>query len=165
MAGALMTEPFRKPTWNFDEKTALQLYSAATRLDGVAGVYPPTDTGSSGLAVAKAAKQAGYITAYHHAFGLQHALEALVLTPVIVGIDWLDSFDKPGRNGLVKITASSRVRGGHEIEAFGLDVDARLIWFYNSWTAQWGLNGTFCMSWDDFDQLLQNNGDCTVPVR
>jgi hypothetical protein len=165
MAGALVTEPFHRPTWNFDERTALQLYSTATRLDGIAGVYPPTGTGSSGLGVAKAARAAGYISAYHHAFGLQHAIEALVLAPVIVGIDWLDTFDKPGRDGRVKITSVSRVRGGHEIEAFGLDVDARMIWFYNSWGTAWGLNGTFCMSWDNFDQLLQAQGDVTVPVR
>ena len=49
---------------------ALALYSSATRLDSVPGHYPPDDTGSSGLAVAKAAKAAGYIRSYTHAFGL-----------------------------------------------------------------------------------------------
>lgn len=165
MAGALMTDPLRQPSWSFDEKTARDLYSAATHLDGIAGVWPPTDTGSSGLAVAKAAKAAGYISAYHHAFGLQHALEALVLTPVIVGIDWLDTFDKPDRNGQVHVTSHSQVRGGHEIEAFGLDVDKKLTWFYNSWGPEWGLQGSFSLSWHDLDLLLQAQGDVTVAVR
>jgi hypothetical protein len=165
MAGALMTDPLRQPSWSFDEKTARDLYSAATHLDGIAGVWPPTDTGSSGLAVAKAAKAAGYISAYHHAFGLQHALEALVLTPVIVGIDWLDTFDKPDRNGQVHVTSHSQVRGGHEIEAFGLDVDMKTVWFYNSWGPEWGLQGSFSLSWHDLDLLLQAQGDVTVAVR
>ncbi len=68
--------------------------------------------------VCRAAKQLGMITAYHHAFGLQHALQALVLRPVITGINWYTSFDTPDpQSGVVAIAPGATVRGGHEIVA------------------------------------------------
>jgi hypothetical protein len=83
MAGALMTEPLWRKGRKLDEVQARILYGMATKLDGLPGTFPPDDTGSSGLGVAKAAKALGYISAYHHAFGLEHALAALTLGPVI----------------------------------------------------------------------------------
>src|ERR1700730_1472287 len=84
-AGLLMTQPLFTAARVLGETDAVGLYSEATRLDRIRGTYPPDDTGSSGLAVMKAAKLKGYISGYAHAFGLQHALEALVLSPVITG--------------------------------------------------------------------------------
>ena len=81
----------------------------------------------------KAAKQLGWITAYSHAFGIQHALEALVLRPVITGVNWYTSFDTPDQNGLVAIAPGATVRGGHEVVADGIDADNQLVWFWNSW--------------------------------
>src|SRR6478609_3573621 len=46
------------------EAAAVELYSAATRADNVPGHYPPVDTGSSGLAVCRAAVRAKYLRAY-----------------------------------------------------------------------------------------------------
>lgn len=61
-AGAKNTEPMYHSgsAHILYETGAVDIYSLATRLDGVTdGYYPPTDTGSSGLAVAKAMKQEG----------------------------------------------------------------------------------------------------------
>lgn len=117
MTGLLDTAPFSHSRLSM--KCALKLYSYATTVDSEPGQYPPTDTGSSGLAVAKAAQHYGYITAYSHAFGLQHALEALTLGPVITGIPWYSGFDEPDHNG--HVTISGDIRGGHEVEVLGLD--------------------------------------------
>src|SRR6476659_657963 len=47
--GLLMTEPFASgPTYTLAD--VHDFYSAETRIDGVCGVYPPDDTGSTGLA-------------------------------------------------------------------------------------------------------------------
>jgi len=146
------------------EANALTLYELETRLEGQP--YPPNDPGGTGLMVCKAAKQMGLITSYHHAFGIQHALEALVLRPVIFGITWMSSFDQPNDvNGLVEITSTATVRGGHEVCGDGIDVDNKLIWLWNSWGTNWGLGGRFCMSFDTMAQLLENYGDCTVPIK
>lgn len=162
MAGLLMTEPYHQGPWAFTEKEAISLYSEATKLDGVRGNYPPTDTGSSGLAVAKAAKNRRYIVAYAHAFGLDHALAALVLGPVIIGINWYSSFDAPDPHGLVSIAHGAYVRGGHEVELVGLDTGTQQVLAVNSWGVDWGNQGTFSFSWTDFDRLLHEHGDVTT---
>lgn len=163
MAGLLMTEPVHTPTiGTLRELDAVDLYEWATHHDGIAGAYPPQDTGSSGLAVTKAAKARGWIASYRHAFGLAHALEALTLRPVIAGIAWYDSFDSPGPGGLVAISPRAQVRGGHEIEVVGVDTDTKQIRCWNSWGASWGDGGAFSMGWETLDQLLHAQGDITT---
>jgi hypothetical protein len=158
-AGVLMTDPFFVTGRTLDESDAVTLYEKATHLDSITGSYPPDDTGSSGLAAMKAAKALGYITGYQHAFGLQHALEALVLAPVITGVSWYEGFDNPDSTGLVTISGS--VRGGHEFEVVGIDADARTVRACNSWGSDWGDHGYFQFSWDTWDQLLHEQGDVT----
>ena len=99
MAGVLMTEPLWKPGRNLTETDAVKLYKAATKLDNIPGNYPPTDTGSSGLAVMKAAVNAKYIVGYAHSFSLDQLLGSLSLRPGILGINWYDSFDAAKPDG------------------------------------------------------------------
>lgn len=162
MAGLLDTAPFTHS--HLSERTAVKLYELATTLDDIDEAYPPTDTGSSGLAVAKAAKQLGYITSYAHAFGLAHALDALVIAPVITGIPWFDSFDAPDvtDGGLITITPNAGIRGGHEVEVLGLDVVKQRVRIPNSWGVEWGDHGYCELSWDDWGQCLANDGDVTT---
>ena len=159
-AGVLMTDPLFMTGRSLSESDAVVLYEKATHLDRIKGVYPPDDTGSSGLAVMKAAKALGYITGYQHAFGLQHALEALVLAPVITGVSWYEGFDEPDADGNVAISGS--IRGGHEFEVVGIDAEARTVRACNSWGADWGDHGYFQFSWDTWDQLLHKRGDVTT---
>ncbi len=137
----------------------MALYAAATKLDDVVGSYPPNDTGSSGLAVMKAAKKKGWIGTYSHAFGLDHVLRSLVLRPGITGISWLSGCDVPDREGIVKWSGS--VRGGHELELVGLVKERALVWFCNSWGTGWGRKGYFAMSFEDYERALHEQGDAT----
>jgi Intein splicing domain len=146
-----------------DEAEAVRLYSAAEKLDGGTG-YPPEDEGSSGLSVCKAAKAAGLIAGYANGFSLTDALAALQAGPVITGVDWFDSFDSPGSDGLISISKGAQVRGGHEFTVRGCDVGARTVYCDNSWGTTYGLKGSFLMSWDTWDQLLARQGDVTIPV-
>ena len=159
-AGLLMTEPFFAPGRKLTETDAVELYTKATHLDRIKGSYPQDDTGSSGLAVMKAAKELGYIGGYRHAFGLQQALEALVLAPVITGVNWYEGFDSPDSSGTVKISGS--VRGGHEFEIVGIDAEAKTVRACNSWDPTWADHGYFQFSWDTWDQLLHERGDVTT---
>jgi hypothetical protein len=164
LCGALDSAPNFSNGTPLAEPDAVKVYELETKLEGQP--YPPNDPGGSGLMVCKAAKEMGLISAYHHAFGIDHALGALVLCPVITGINWYSSFDTPDpQTGVVSIAPGANVRGGHEIVADEIDADNQLVWFWNSWGTGWGIGGRFCMSFDTWAQLLAEHGDVTVPVK
>lgn len=166
MAGVLMTDPFWKPGRILAEADAVRLYSEATHLDNIRGSYPPDDTGSSGLAVAKAARKEGWISSYQHAFGLDHLLHGLSQRPGLLGMHWYTSFDSPLPTGECPLTAGATVRGGHEVEMFRLDTQNQQVWCYQSWGPTWGGlgNGTFWFSFQTLTRLLAEQGDATFPV-
>jgi hypothetical protein len=142
-----------------DEALAVAVYGEATALDSYPGTYPPDDTGSDGLSVAKALKARGLISGYLHATSLTAMQAALQDTPVIVGTEWRSGMDNPDATGLVHATGS--VRGGHEYEVIGLDVDRNLFHCVNSWGTGWGVQGHFFISFSDMADLLAHDGDCT----
>lgn len=168
LVGALGTDPFfaslitqRTAGLNLDEAEAQTIYSDAEVIDGD-GPFPPNDNGSSGLSVAKAAKNAGLISGYQHITSVAAAQTAIQKTPFIVGSDWHVSMDSPDSSGLV--VATGAVRGGHEYECYGYDAQADLWWFCNSWGLGWGVGGRFCYSSITFAKLLAAQGDATVLV-
>lgn len=163
LAGALCTDPLYITGRDLTETDALTLYERATHVDRVPGVYPPTDTGSSGLGVCKAAKQLGLISAYHHAFSWAAVLSALAAGPVIAGFGWYDSFDRPAAHGLITISPHAQVRGGHETCWIGYDSTTGLIRGTNSWGAGWGDHGYYTLPYTDAQRLLAERGDVTVP--
>lgn len=167
----LYTRPFFRANWRkLPKKTdvaaiealALKLYSRTTEVDPFPGQWPPEDTGSSGLSACKVLKEQGYIAGYEWAFGFDHALAALALAPVMVGINWRDDMGSPNASGLV--TYTGEFIGGHQVAAVGIDVKLRLVWFWNSWGQQYGRGGMFAMTWDDFAQALRDRGDVVRPI-
>lgn len=144
------------------EVDAIKLYARATEVDAFDGTFPPTDSGSSGIAVCKAAKEAGYISAYHHAFGIDQALAALVVSPVIIGIPWRDSMWETDAKGYLDVSGQNV--GGHEVALVALNTTLQRVLLVNNWSAKWGLRGYAYLRWPDLDVLLRDSGDVTVPV-
>lgn len=144
-----------------DEAGALAIYSDAEDIDGD-GPYPPQDNGSSGLSVAKAAKARGMIAEYRHTFGIDDALRALTITPLITGIPWYEGMFTPDAQGVLTVTG--RLAGGHEIVVDEYDAARQLVGFTNSWGASWGADGRFYLHREDWAQLLDRDGDVTVLV-
>ncbi len=176
-AAALNTEPnYRHATGTLQkvhnllhEKDAVSIYKLATELDNIDGKYPPEDTGSSGLAACKAAKKLGWLRSYHHAFGLEQALQALQVRPVITGVDWYEGFDEPDSSGLV--TPAGQVRGGHEFVITGFELASTanplldgIVEADNSWGLNYGLRGRFHFTARTWGFLLEQQGDVTVPI-
>lgn len=164
MAQALNTKPLHRAYSAYlTEADAVALYSLATTLDPFPGAYPPEDTGSDGLSVAKAARQQGRIGSYVHGFGLQHTLEALMAGPVLLGTPWYEGMFNPTTQGFV--TISGRVAGGHEYLLLGVNAYQKYVTCLNSWGNGWGLRGMFRMTYATLSRLLSEDGDATQPVR
>lgn len=153
---------FRKGRTDVDEDLAVQLYSAASHLDRIPGGYLPEDTGSTGLAVAKALVKGGHTTGpYKHTFSTIGALLALSeVGPLVVGITWREGMDTPDKNGLCRFAGA--VRGGHEQLWTELDVEKGLVWFDNSWGPDWAIEGRACLTIADFELALADQGDVVV---
>jgi hypothetical protein len=169
--GALGTQPFYDavgqkvlPAPNDGEaaeKFAVSLYSDATQVDGYPGVYPPDDTGSSGLAICKVLTARGTIRGYNWARTAYGFLTLLQAGPVLQGMPWYEAFFHPDNNGFIDSDphwASSGVAGGHEVEAFGVELNTRdafdsVILYANSWGTGWGDAGRFRMRLRTYEQL------------
>jgi hypothetical protein len=150
------------------EKDAVKIYSLGTTLDDQPGQYPPTDSGCDGLSVAKAGVKLGFLDSYTHTFSFTALQAALETTPVIVGTVWTNTMFNP-KNGLVKVgrLIQSNMAGGHEYLCCGVDFNAEVLTFRNSWGDQdaWPgckPGGYFAISFTDFQKLLAEQGDVTV---
>lgn len=151
-----------------DATTATGFYHAAQGLDPWdGGAYPGADPfyeGTSVLAGAKAVQNAGYISEYRWAFGLDDVLLTLGYKgPVVLGIEWHEDMFDPDADGLLHV--SGGIAGGHAILANGVSLSRRLVRLHNSWGADWGRNGEAYIGFDDLAQLLADGGEACVPMK
>lgn len=170
LIGLLMTEPNHSRLkelgrrLSYDEWDALDVYKHASYIDTIPGSYPKDDTGSTGVAAAKAGKMLGLVDEYRHAFGRRELLEALQRGPVMIGIDWYDSFDTPqGDDARLVIRHDAEVRGGHEVVIDAVDLDGFLFGGRNSWGPRYGLAGGFTIDFETMRRLLEDGGDVIQP--
>jgi hypothetical protein len=158
LCGALSTLPQKHHFRS--QRNIVKVYSEATRIDPWPGAWEPDDTGSDGLSVAKVALRRGWINRYEHVFSFTDFMQAMMRCSPIVGTVWKSSMFRTEADGRLRVTGSDV--GGHEYQPYGVDVTERRIWCYNSWSESWGAKGRFYLSWDDFADLLADDGDCTV---
>jgi hypothetical protein len=171
---AIYHEPFNtnpnleRGRYSRDLGGAIALYSAATRLDPFQGSYPPDDTGSDGLSVAKALKAANVIKGYRWAFTLAEALDALMDTPLLTGVNFYRSMFHPDPvTGIMTIDRSGGLSGGHEmcVDEYVAPEDSPTGWALvggpNSWGVNWGRGGRWYLSVGDWESLLAERGDVT----
>ncbi|WP_282795791.1 hypothetical protein [Streptomyces sp. CC224B] len=140
------------------ERWAIALYAEATALDEfIPYQWPPADSGSSGLGVARALKARGLIGSYTHALDADALAAALQDGPVLLGLPWFTAWFTPGRDAFVDTVPywrTSGLAGGHEVCAIGLEEvaqhrDGRIIpertvlRLRNSWGPAWGQGGDF----------------------
>ena len=161
--GLLCTQPYKQKGMRYNETLARKVYSQASKLDTIRGVWPPRDEGSTVLGAMKALRAMKFTKGYSWCFGLDDVLKTLAnVGPVEVGINWYEGFDKPSASGLVKL--SGAVRGGHAFELLGVDAEKKLVWAINSWGPTWGNHGRFAFSWKDLDRLLHEDGEASTLI-
>lgn len=61
-----------------------------------------------------------------------------LVAPVVLGINWYDTFWDPDREGIIRLTPRSRIVGGHAIKWVGIDLGRGLAELQNSWGLGWG---------------------------
>lgn len=161
LCAALNTGPNFGGREIYSEAEAIHVYEVAKTLEGEAA----PEVGSSALMACKAAQRLGMIHGYQHAFGLDEALRALVLRPVMSGFHWYTSFDSPNeKTGVIEIKDGATVRGGHELLAFAIDAKNELVWCWNSWGRSYGHGGKVALSFGTWERLLHEDGDVTIPI-
>lgn len=128
--------------------------------DGDAGM----DSGTSVRSGAEFVTEKGRLKTYLWAFTLQPALE-FVLTegPVVLGINWYSSF-RPDKEGIIKISPTADLQGGHAILWRGVDTKRGLARLSNSWGDSWGQSGDCWIPLRDLDRLisLEQGEACTA---
>lgn len=117
------------------------------------------DTGSSSIGMWRTAKQQGVATRVEWALGLEHTLEALLDTPISIGIPWKSAMFTPDPDGLVHYTGDTV--GGHQITIMRMRVKQERVLIPNHWGADWGVDGWFAMTFDDLGQALEDGGDAS----
>lgn len=147
-----------------DMDDALRIYALATSLDPFRGTYPPNDTGSSGLAAAKAAKLLGISDSYVWYFGINEVLRGLQENPISIGGLWSwDMFKATKENPVVTFTGGEA--GGHQWDAFGYDAKREIVWGECWWGRGFGYNGRFGISVKDLEAILEEGGDAHFSYR
>lgn len=142
----------------FDIYRAAVLLDEWTGNDGEATLPdgdPGLESGTSVRAGAEAVTAKGRLKTYLWAFTLQPALE-FVLTqgPVVLGVNWYNTFMNPDDEGIVSIKPTSTVVGGHCFLWRGADTARGLAVCENSWGDDWGINGKFYIPLRDLDRLI-----------
>jgi hypothetical protein len=140
----------------------------ATQLDEWEDNNNDTDRqlGTSVRAGAEAVLKLGRLKSYLWAFDLQPAVEwVLTQGPIVLGTWWYDSMFRPDKEGIVKITPSSQVAGGHAYLWRGADTRRALALCSNSWGDEWGKSGDFYLSFKDMERLVHEDGECCTATE
>lgn len=156
-----------------DELDAQQLYGKATALDNdqIPGKWPPTDTGTSGVGIAKSLKSFGGLKQYNWTFTWTAFLAALQTQPIMLGTNWYESMFQTSRAGwVIEPVGNAKPVGGHAYLAFALDYDHQVVGCTNHWGTDWGTSiggyhGSFWITFKLLQRLLiREQGDSLVPV-
>jgi hypothetical protein len=98
------------------------------------------------------------IASYYAAGLSQAAVQQAVLDfgPIVLGMTWLGSMDRPAANGVLTCDPKSGVRGGHAIQCVGWTLINGVLYFIlrNSWGTGWGLAGEAYLPASSFAYLV-----------
>jgi hypothetical protein len=157
-----------------DEEFAILLYHLVTDQTGDPGSeWPPVDAGSSGYYVCTELEKQGLAHTYKTGSGVLGALSLLQSGTVMQGAPWFNAWFRPDAQGFVdgdgsadalQAALDSGVAGGHETLQTGIsqlavtstgqvDLQSTVIEIRNSWSASWGLAGSYRIHASTLDYL------------
>lgn len=138
-----------------DMDDAVYGYSLATRIDPFLGDYPPDDTGSSGLAAAKAAKQLGVGANYFWLFGGADQVVQTIMEGRVVSVGTRWDWDMFNQDANYQIHPGGGEAGGHQWIVRGYWKSRDLL----KGRCWWGDFKDFWIARSDLQSLLDDNGD------
>lgn len=145
-----------------DDPSAVQIYDIATNKDVWPGNEGDRQFGTSVRAGAEALIELGHIINYYWAWLIQDVNDYLLLNgAAVAGVNWYSSMFEPDKDGIVKVDGF--IAGGHAVLLQGINVKTGFITFVNSWGTDWGKNGRAKIAIEDFERLLNEDGEvCTA---
>lgn len=136
------------------------VYNLAQTMDEWAG---EGYLGTSVRAGAKALRQLGYVASFYWGQSVTDIANAILTTgPVVMGTDWYEGMFTPNAAGWIEATGA--VTGGHAWLVYGVNTVSRKFLCRNSWGA-WGRKGSFWISFDTMEKLMQNHGEAMLAVE
>lgn len=134
------------------------LYEEIVAIDRSEGRY--FDDGATTLASAKALQRRSIIGEYLWGYSIEDFIKAIAAGVVIIGTDWYEGMDDPNASdGIIRATGS--IRGGHQIEINGADLDAGMARLKQTWPLPWGYQGRgdAFLPFEDLAKLLATGAD------
>lgn len=136
------------------------LYARAKVIDREPGM----ENGSSTRSGAKAMQQIGRLRNYAFARSINDIVAWITTQgPVVTGTNWHTGMFNPDSTGRVRPTG--QVEGGHEWVLAGYIPNESLLIGANSWGPNWGRDGLFTITVDDYAMLFANGGDACTAVE
>ena len=156
--------------------SAFDVYRSAVLLDSWKGNDgeaklpdddPGLESGTTVRAGAEAVTNFGLLKSYVWSFSLQPAVEwVLTKGPVVLGTNWYSSMFKTDAEGIVRITSTATVAGGHAYLWRGVDTKRALALCTNSWGDTWGKkSGDFYVPFRDLERLIHEQGEVCSAVQ
>ena len=100
------------------------------------------------------------------AFDVQSVINwVLAKGPMVIGINWYNSMFDPDDTGLIRITPTSTIAGGHALLVRGVNTTRGIATLENSWGDEWGKNGSCFIQLADLDRLLHEDGEGATAVE
>jgi hypothetical protein len=155
------TAPNRKVGVTLDMPFAENLYVYETQIDPFPGQMPADDTGSNGLASAKAAQHYKIGGTYRWLFGgADQVVQAIMDNEAVsCGTAWYEEMFNLDPNGVIH--PGGAVAGGHQWCARGYDKAKDQV-IGRCW---WGEFRDFRIARADLDALLSDDGDAHIQER
>ena len=155
MAGFGINLPVYTPYTN---EAGHKFYYKCKIIDG----NPGSEEGSTIRSAAKVLKQEGIINAYAFAYDLATIKWWLLNRgPLLVGTIWTSDMMKPDKDNIIYPTGMRL--GGHAYLIRGIENGKFL--FQNSWSADWGENGSAYMYESDFEKIFKYDGEAVTAVE
>jgi hypothetical protein len=120
--------------------------------------------GTSVRAGAEAVTAYGRLKSYVWSWDIQTTIDWLRTNgPVVAGVNWYPSFNRPDKEGIVRLKPNEVPDGGHAFCIRGIDLIRSLSTCEQSWGDSWGKSGTFYIPLRDLERLIHEDGEiCTA---